>query len=100
VAGCTRGAREQGEHFDDATRRISPEWGIGQVLSRGEDRIDVQFRHALVLLKVSVAAAFLERVSKAEAALAGADTPPRKEGSVKTPRASKKASKSSPEAAR
>lgn len=78
-------------HEGDYLRhRARPEWGIGQVLTRGEDRIDVQFRHEIVALKFSVATPFLERVSKAEAAAAGADIPPRKEGPAKKAKAAKK----------
>lgn len=51
--------------------RARPEWGIGQILRRADDRIDVQFQHALVTLRLSVAAAHLESVSKSEAVAAG-----------------------------
>ena len=71
---------------DYLRHRARPEWGIGQVLTRGEDRIDVQLRHDIVPLKFSVATAYLERVSKAEAAAAGADVPPAKAGPAKKPR--------------
>jgi hypothetical protein len=76
---------QQGEYL---RHRARPEWGIGQVLTRGEDRIDVQFGHALVALKLSVASIYLERVSKAEAALAGVDTAPAR--AAKKTRAPKK----------
>ncbi len=69
--------------------RARPEWGIGQVISKGEDRIDVQFRHTAIPLRLSVAAPFLERVSRAEAALAGADLPPPRKERAKTAKASK-----------
>lgn len=64
---------------DFLRHRARPEWGIGQVLRRSDDRIDVQFPHGLVPLKLSIAAAFLERVSKSEATAARAaagDTTP------------------------
>ena len=51
--------------------RARPEWGIGQILRRADDRIDVQFQHALVTLRLSVAATHLEPVSKSEAVAAG-----------------------------
>lgn len=57
---------------DFIRHRARPEWGIGQVLRRSDDRIDVQFPHGLVPLKLSVASAYLERVSKSEAAAARA----------------------------
>lgn len=57
---------------DFLRHRARPEWGIGQVVRRLDDRLDVQFAHGLVALKLSVAAAYLERVSKSEAAAARA----------------------------
>jgi hypothetical protein len=57
---------------DFLRHRARPEWGIGQVVRRVDDRLDVQFAHGLVALKLSVAAAHLERVSKAEAVAARA----------------------------
>ena len=57
---------------DFIRHRARPEWGVGQVLRRQEDRIDVQFPHGLVPLKLSIASAHLERVSKSEAAAAKA----------------------------
>lgn len=63
---------DQGDYI---RHRARPEWGIGQVLRRLDDRIDVQFSHGLVPLKLSVAAAFIERVSRAEAAAARAAAP-------------------------
>jgi Protein of unknown function (DUF3553) len=51
--------------------RARPEWGIGQILRRADDRIDVQFQHALVTLRLSIAATHLEPVSKSEAVAAG-----------------------------
>jgi hypothetical protein len=68
---------------DFIRHRARPDWGIGQIRSRRDDRIDVQFAKGLVALKLSVAEAFLERVSKAEAALAGI-TPARRTGPAKT----------------
>lgn len=57
---------------DFIRHRARPEWGIGQVLRRTEDRIDVQFPHGLVPLKLSVAQSHIERVSRSEAAAARA----------------------------
>ena len=51
--------------------RARPEWGIGQILRRADDRIDVQFQHALITLRLSIAATHLEPVSKSEAVAAG-----------------------------
>jgi len=69
---------------DFIRHRARPDWGIGQIRSRRDDRIDVQFARGLVALKLSVAEAFLERVSKAEAALAGITPAPRRTGPAKT----------------
>ncbi|MBA3270225.1 MAG: DUF3553 domain-containing protein [Acidobacteria bacterium] len=66
--------------------RARPEWGIGQILRRADDRIDVQFQHALVTLRLSIAAAFIESVSKSEAVAAGvAVKAVRKTAARKTP---------------
>jgi hypothetical protein len=70
---------------DFVRHRARPEWGIGQVLRRGDDRLDVQFPHGLVPLKMSVAGPLLERVSKSEAAAARAsEPPPRRTGPAAT----------------
>lgn len=70
---------------DFVRHRARPEWGIGQVLRRGDDRLDVQFPHGLVALKMSVAAPLLDRVSKSEAAAArAAEPPPRRTGPAAT----------------
>jgi hypothetical protein len=57
------------------------------VLRRVEDRLDVQFSHGLVALKLSVAGPLLERLSKSEAAAAAraAEQPaPRRTGPAAT----------------
>jgi hypothetical protein len=69
---------------DFVRHRARPDWGIGQVLVRTEDRIDVQFAHGLVPLKLSVAGPLLESVSASEAAAAGAGTTPRRQGPAST----------------
>jgi transcription elongation factor GreA-like protein len=75
----------QMDEGDFVRHRARPEWGIGQVLRRGDDRLDVQFPHGLVALKMSVAAPLLERVSKSEAAAArAAEPPPRRTGPAST----------------
>lgn len=75
-------------HMDEGDfvkHRARPEWGIGQILRRGDDRLDVQFPHGLVALKLSIAAPLLERVSKSEAAAARAAEPaPRRTGPAST----------------
>jgi hypothetical protein len=89
---------------DFVRHRARPEWGIGQVLVRTEDRIDVQFAHGLVPLKLSVAAPHLESVSASEAAAAGAGTTTtRRQGPASTASAprrtkAKKAAAAAPEA--
>lgn len=83
----------------DFTRhRARPEWGIGQIRQRRDDRIDVQFSHGLVPLKLSIASPFLERVSKAEATLAGAGlaAPPRRSGPAKSASAPRRPRKAAP----
>ena len=70
---------------DFVKHRARPDWGVGQVLRRGDDRLDVQFNHGLVALKLSIAAPLLEKVSKSEAAAArAADPPPRRTGPAAT----------------
>jgi hypothetical protein len=70
---------------DFIKHRARPEWGIGQVLRRADDRLDVQFNHGLVALKLSIAAPLLEKVSKSEAAAARAAEPaPRRTGPAST----------------
>jgi hypothetical protein len=72
---------EQGNYL---RHRARPEWGIGQVLLRVDDRIDVQFAHGVVGLKLSVAAPLLEQVSTAEARAAGVVSTTRRTGPAKT----------------
>ena len=69
---------------DFLRHRARPEWGIGQVLLKADDRLEVQFNHGLVPLKLSIASAYLERVSKAEAVAAGVATVTRRTGPAKT----------------
>ena len=71
---------------DFIRHRAKPEWGIGQVLRKADDRIDVQFAHGLVPLKLSVASSFIERVSKSEAAAARAASGVNREPVVAAPR--------------
>ena len=71
--------------------RARPEWGIGQILRRADDRIDVQFQHALVTLRLSIAAAFIEPVSKSEAVAAGVAVKAVRKGSASTASAARKA---------
>jgi hypothetical protein len=78
---------------DFVRHRARPEWGIGQVLVRTEDRIDVQFAHGLVPLKLSVAGPLLEAVSASEAAAAGAVTAPRRQGPASTASAPRRKAK-------
>jgi transcription elongation factor GreA-like protein len=61
---------------DFVRHRARPEWGVGQILRRIEDRLDVQFPHGLVALKLSIAGPLLERLSKSEAAAARAAAGP------------------------
>lgn len=84
---------------DFIRHRARPDWGIGQIRSRRDDRIDVQFSRGLVALKLSVAEAFLERVSKAEAALAGITPAPRRTGPAKTASGTRRPPKSARAAA-
>ena len=79
---------------DFLRHRARPEWGIGQVLVKSDDRLDVQFNHGLVPLKLSVASAYLERVSKAEAVAAGVATVTRRTGPAKTASGQRKPPKS------
>jgi hypothetical protein len=72
---------EQGNYL---RHRARPEWGIGQVLVRVDDRIDVQFAHGVVGLKLSVAAPLLEQVSTAEARAAGVVSTTRRTGPAKS----------------
>ncbi|HXG89226.1 MAG TPA: DUF3553 domain-containing protein [Vicinamibacterales bacterium] len=69
---------------DFVRHRARAEWGIGQVLARANDRIDVQFAHGLVPLKLSIATPFLEKVSAAEARAAGVVSTTRRTGAAKT----------------
>lgn len=61
-----------------------PEWGIGRVLRRAGERLDVQFQHGLVALKLSVAGAFLEPATKAEARAAGVNIESLRKGPAST----------------
>ena len=74
---------------DFIRHRARPEWGIGQILVKTDDRIDVQFGHGLVALKLSIASAHIEPVSKSEAAAAGI-TVTRRSGPAKTASAARK----------
>lgn len=84
---------------DFLRHRARPEWGIGQVLVKSDDRLDVQFSHGLVPLKLSVANAYIERVSKAEAVAAGVATVTRRTGPAKTASGQRKAPRSAAKAA-
>jgi hypothetical protein len=84
---------------DFIRHRARPEWGIGQVLLKADDRIEVQFTHGLVPLKLSVASAYLERVSKAEAVAAGVATVTRRTGPAKTATGVRKPPKGTPKTA-
>lgn len=78
--------------MDYIRHRARPEWGIGQVLLKSDDRIEVQFAHGLVLMKLSVAGPLLEPVSTAEARAAGvAATTTRRSGPAKTASAARRA---------
>jgi hypothetical protein len=79
---------------DFLRHRARPEWGIGQVLLKADDRLEVQFNHGLVPLKLSIASAYLEKVSKAEAVAAGVATVTRRTGPAKTASGQRKPPKS------
>ena len=81
---------EQGHYV---RHRVRPDWGIGQVLLRTEDRIEVQFAHGLVALKLAIAAPLMERVSTAEASAAGVATTTRRTGPARTASGARRAPK-------
>jgi Protein of unknown function (DUF3553) len=81
---------------DFIRHKVRPEWGIGHILRRSDDRIDVQFQHGLVALKLSVAGTFLEPVTAREAAAAGIPTTPRRTGAARTASAPRRAPKPQP----
>lgn len=81
---------------DFIRHKVRPEWGIGHILRRSEDRIDVQFQHGLVMLKLSVAGNFLEPVTAREAAAAGITTSTRRTGAARTASAPRRAPKAAP----
>jgi hypothetical protein len=64
--------------------RVRPEWGIGQVLLRTDDQIAVRFPHAVVRLKLAVAASHLEPVSATDAATDTVRSTTRRQGPAKT----------------
>jgi hypothetical protein len=72
---------DQGDYI---RHKVRPEWGIGHILRRSDDKIDVQFQHGLVMLKLSVAGTFLEPVTAREAAAAGVATTTRRTGAART----------------
>jgi hypothetical protein len=78
---------------DFIRHRAKPEWGIGQVLLRTEDRIDVQFPHGLVLLKLSIAGPHIERVSASQAAAARTVPAARRQGPASTASAPRRVSR-------
>jgi hypothetical protein len=73
--------------------RARPEWGIGQILRRADDRIDVQFQHGLVTLRLSIAANHLEPVSKSEAVAANPTFKTLRKGAASTASAPRRAAK-------
>jgi hypothetical protein len=81
---------------DFIRHKVRPEWGIGHILRRSEDRIDVQFQHGLVALKLSVAGTFLEPVTAREAAAAGITTTTRRTGAARTASAPRRPPKAAP----
>jgi Protein of unknown function (DUF3553) len=81
---------------DFIRHKVRPEWGIGHILRRSEDRIDVQFQHGLVMLKLSVAGNFIEPVTAREAAAAGITTSTRRTGAAGTESALRRAPKAAP----
>jgi Protein of unknown function (DUF3553) len=83
---------KQGDYL---RHRARPEWGIGQILVKEEDRIHVQFAHGLVPLKLSIAGSFLESVPAREAIEAGVATPKRRQGPAKTASAPRRAPRAS-----
>ena len=85
---------DQGDYI---RHKVRPEWGIGHILRRSDDKIDVQFQHGLVMLKLSVAGSFLEPVSAREAAAAGVATTTRRTGAARTASAPRRAPKPAPE---
>jgi hypothetical protein len=88
-----------GNSFDQGDfirHKVRPEWGIGHILRRSEDRIDVQFQHGLVALKLSVAGNFIEPVTAREAAAAGITTTTRRTGAARTASAPRRAPKAAP----
>lgn len=78
---------DQGDYIRHKAR---PEWGIGQVLVRSEDRIDVQFGTKVIALKLSVAAPLLESVTSAEARAAGVTNQVRRTGPASTASAARR----------
>lgn len=48
-----------GQYIQHRTRT---EWGVGHVLHRAGDRVEVQFNHGLVLLNLRIAAPLFEKV--------------------------------------
>jgi hypothetical protein len=85
---------DQGDYI---RHKVRPEWGIGHILRRSDDKIDVQFQHGLVMLKLSVAGSFLEPVSAREAAAAGVATTTRRTGAARTASGPRRPPKPAPE---
>jgi hypothetical protein len=50
------------------THRVKPEWGVGEILTKSGDRLQVQFQHGLVTLDARIAGQYLEKAPRPEGA--------------------------------
>ena len=62
----------QGDYVSHSAR---PDWGVGEVLTRSGDRLQVQFQHGLVTLDNKIAGQFLEKAPRPEGAVSRAKKP-------------------------
>jgi hypothetical protein len=68
---------------DYVSHRARPDWGVGEVLTRSGDRLQVQFQHGLVTLDNKIAGQFLEKAPRPEGAVSRAKKPRAKKTAVK-----------------
>ncbi len=59
------------------THRIKPEWGVGEILTKQGDRLQVQFAHGLVTLDAKIAGQYLEKAPRPEGATPRAKKAPK-----------------------
>lgn len=65
------------------THSAKPEWGVGEVLTKSGDRLQVQFQHGLVTLDARIAGQFLAKAPRPP----GAEPRARKAGKAKKKKA-------------